>query len=97
MAEGPKFTGLGGYGPWPDNDKPLENQDPSPHYPDGYANRGPDGTHFEQGSDIWLDALVYPARSPILTDAQDAQASMRARAFVISNGNVTGKKPGPSF
>jgi len=95
MAKGPDFTGFGGYGPWPDNDKPAIGGDPSPHYGDGYANRAPAGSHIEAGSDYWIDCLVYPERVYAMSDQQADALDHNSRFFKVTVGNVTGKKPGP--
>ena len=96
MAKGPDFTGgFGGYGPWPDNDVPFE-EDPSPHYHDGYRNRMPGGGHYELPTDFWVDQIVYPDRPAPMTAASANDLDLRARSFRISVGNITGRRPGPS-
>ena len=96
MAKGPNFTGFGGYGPWPDNDPPFENVPGGEHYEDAYRHRGPSGTLIENPSDYWLDCAIYPDRPQPMNDAQADSLDMRARAFRISVGNVTGWRHGPS-
>lgn len=84
--------GLGKADPWPTNDRPFENEDnPSPHFDDGYYNRAPGGAHTQGPADYWLDCAVYPERTA-WSEEQDRQA----RDFRVSVGNITGKKPGPS-
>jgi len=77
------------------NDKLESDQNPSPHYEDGFNNRAPAGCHTEGPGDIWIDAMVYPDRmyagSNIEADAMDA----RSRDFKISVGQVLGRKTGP--
>lgn len=95
MSKGPDYSGGFGYGPWPDDGKLGEPLDPK--YPDGYRNRMPGGGHYENPSDIWLDAVVYPERPGLYaSDGEADRLDLRARAFRISQGNVTGKAPGPS-
>jgi hypothetical protein len=96
MPAGPKYSGFGGYGPWPDNDVPLEDGDPSPHYRDGWMNRAPGGAHYELPTDYWLDCLTYPDRPAATSNGVADRLEARSRAFRISQGNVTGKAPGPS-
>jgi len=110
--KGPPYVPFG-YGPWPSNDILDHDPNPSPHYRDGYDNRGPGGTHMEEPDDLWIDRIVYPprgvrqgamgdmmatARADMLraADAMEHEQDARSRAFRISVGNVTGKKPGPS-
>ena len=92
---GPRFTGFGGYGPVPDNDKMLSDQNPSPHYEDGNNNRAPAGCHTEGPADIWFDAMVYPARMYAGSDMQADSYDHNSRFIRTTEGNVTGKKPGP--
>jgi hypothetical protein len=88
--------GLGKADPWPDNDTPIHEQDPSPHQHDGYANRLPGGGHYEGGSDYWLDCMVYPERPEIGTGNSEGHADFDSRMFRVNLGNLTGKKVGPS-
>lgn len=109
---GPAFrSGLGGYGPWPTGEILDHDTDPSPFYKDGYDNCAPGG-HMEAPDDLWIDRIVYPrrnqnpevrammdhARAEMLhaADEQDMAYYMRSRSFRISQGNVTGRDPGPS-
>lgn len=91
---GPRFSGFGGYGPVPDNDKMLSDQNPSPHYEDGNNNRGPGG-HTEGPADIWIDAMVYPTRSYAGSDVEADRMDRTAWFIRTTLGNITGKKPGP--
>lgn len=90
--------GLGKADPWPDNDTPIyqEGDTPSPHQHDGYNNRLPGGGHYEGGSDYWLDCLVWPERPDLPLGDAEGRNDFRSRQFVVSVGNVTGKKVGPS-
>jgi hypothetical protein len=96
MANPPKFTGFGGYGPWPDNDRPNDTQPGGGHYEDGYHDRAPGGTRIENPSDYWIDCVIYPDRQAPTSDAEADRQYLRARDFRISAGNATGLKPGPS-
>lgn len=87
--------GIGKADPWPTNDTPIHEQNPSPHQSDGYHNRGPGGAHYEPGSEYWLDCLVYPER-PEVSNEGVGRADMASRMYQVSVGNVTGKKPGPT-
>jgi hypothetical protein len=90
-----EFAGFGGYGGWPDTDLPFEEQDPSPYYVDGYANRMPGGGHYESPTDLWADKIVYPEREYCASEAQEERLYLSSRAFRITVGNVTGRRPGP--
>ena len=92
---GPRFSGFGGYGPWPDNDKLESDQNPSPHYEDGFMNRAPAGCHTEGPADIWIDAIVYPARMYAGSNREADAMDARSRDFRITVGQVTGRKTGP--
>jgi hypothetical protein len=96
MNKPPDFTsGLGGYGPWPDTDPPGVGADPSPYYKDGYANRAPAGCHVEGPADYWIDCMVYPDRSYANSEPMADMLDHNSRFFRVSEGNITGKKPGP--
>jgi hypothetical protein len=89
--------GLGKADPWPTNDAPFSlDDDPSPHYRDGYHNRAPGGAHTQAPTDFWLDGVVYPDRPDVLDSRASDIADFRDRQFVVSVGNRTGKKVGPS-
>lgn len=92
----PQFTGFGGYGPWPTNDEPTQDAPVSPHYDDGYANRAPGCSHIEGPADYWLDTTLYPDRPNGMYASDIDRLEQRSRAFRISAGNITGRKPGPS-
>lgn len=84
-----------GYGPWPDNDLPLDDNPGGGHYEDGYHHRGPLGTLIENPSDYWLDCMVYPER-PSADSAQSAERlDLASRNLTIGVGNATGRKNGP--
>lgn len=93
---GPDFTGFGGYGPWPDNDPPQSEENPSPHYRDGWQNRAPGGCHDSAPTDYWLDCLTYPERTSANGDTQADTLDHDSRFFRITVGTVTGRKPGPT-
>jgi hypothetical protein len=97
MAKGPDFTsGLSGYGPWPDNDKLESEQDPSPHYPEGFYNRSPAGTSREAPSDMWLSAMVYPERTRAITTREADAMDIRSRKYEVTLSNLMGTKTGPA-
>lgn len=82
--------GLGKADPWPTNDTPIHGE-ASPHQTDGYYQRLPLAGHYEAGSDYWLDEIIYPERA-MGSDRQD----LASRVFALNEGNITGRKPGPS-
>lgn len=88
--------GIGKADPWPTNDTPIVEQNPSPHQSDGYDNRLPLGGHQEGGSDYWLDQLIYPNRPQMATGMPTDRADLAGRNFYVSPGNLTGRKVGPS-
>lgn len=94
MAKGD--GGLGKADPWPLTDLPIVEQEPSPHYPDGYRNRMPLGGHYETPSEMWLDQMVYPDRPRAGSEGEANALDLRSRFLGISVGNATGRKPGPS-
>lgn len=92
----PDWVGLGGYGPWPENDKPFVETPPGGDYiGDGYANRAPAGCHTQSGTDYWLDCALYPERTYAFGDEQADSLDRESRNFKITVGSLTGKKPGP--
>lgn len=88
--------GIGKSDPWPTTDQPFVEENPCPHYDDGYMNRAPGGGHIEAPTDYWLDCMVYPYRDKADSAAQANRMDMRSRSFRITAGNMTGKDPGPS-
>jgi hypothetical protein len=87
--------GIGKADPWPTNDMPIHESDPSPHQSDGYHNRLPLGGHLEGGSDYWLDCMVYPERPEKATGNEMSRADIADRGFCVTVGTLTGRKPGP--
>jgi len=87
--------GIGKADPWPTNDEPIHEQNPSPHQSDGYYNRAPGGGHYEAGSDYWLDCMVYPDRPNKATGYENDRADFEDRMFRVNLNTVLGRKPGP--
>lgn len=97
MSQGqpPKYSGFGGYGPWPDTDIPFDDN-VGDYYSDGWCNRAPGGCHYETPTSLWVDSIVYPDRPRPVNTSEADEMDKDSRSMQISVGNATGRNHGPT-